>query len=273
VAPETGGPASNYQVRALERALDLLDAFSLAAPELTITKLAERVGLPKSTVVRLVSVLADRGYLERVPDAESYRIGVRAFEIGGIYIQTTSLDAEARPILARLAEETAQSANLGILDRGELVHLAIVAPDRPVRYWATVGKREAPHYTGLGKVLLAALSDEQLAAHLEQHELSRRTPSSITDPEALRAELARIRRQEYALDDEESNLGIRCIAAPVLDRAGQTVAAVSISGLKAELTGEMMERAVAAVVQAGHDISRRLGGAREESHAATAGAS
>jgi DNA-binding IclR family transcriptional regulator len=250
---------SNYQVRALERALDILDAFTLATPEMTITRLAERVGLPKSTVIRLASILVDRRYLERVPASESLRIGVRTFEIGSIYIQTTSLEAEARPIMAGLADETGQTANLGILDRGELVHIAIAPPDRPLRYWATIGKREDAHYTGLGKVLLAALSEEQLDEHLASRVLARRTEMTITDPGELRAELARVRRQGYAIDDEESNVGLRCVAAPVIDRAGATTAAVSISGSTAEFTDAVLPRYIAAVVRAGGDISLRLG--------------
>jgi DNA-binding IclR family transcriptional regulator len=259
--PGDQGPGSNYQVRALERALDILDAFSLTTPELPLTRLAERVGLPKSTVVRLVSVLVDRRYLERVPDSELLRIGVHVFELGSIYIQTTSLETEARPIMARLAAETGQTANLGILDRGDLVHIAIEPPDRPLRYWATIGKREDPHYTGLGKVLLAALTEQELAEHLAAHELVRRTECSITDPDELRRVLEQVRRQGYALDDEESSLGLRCIAAPVTDRSGKTVAAVSISGSKAEFADAVMPGYVAAVVRTGRDISRRLGGA------------
>src|SRR5215212_2298172 len=215
---------TNYQVRALERALDILDAFTLATPELSLARLAERVDLPKSTVIRLVAILVDRGYLERVPETESFRIGVRAFEVGCVYIQSTSLEEQARPIMATLAQATGQTANLGILDRGELVHLAIEAPDRPVRYWATPGKREDPHYTGLGKVLLAALPEDRLAAHLGRQPLARRTPLSITDPAVLRDELDRVRAAGYAIDDEESNEGVRCIAAPIVDGTGVTVA-------------------------------------------------
>ncbi|MGH2559437.1 MAG: IclR family transcriptional regulator [Thermomicrobiales bacterium] len=250
---------TNYQVRALERALDILGAFSVSTPELTITKLAELAGLPKSTVIRLVSILVERRYLERVPETELLRIGVRLFEIGSIYIQTTSLETEARPIMARLANETGQTANLGVLDQGDLVHIAIEAPDRPLRYWATIGKREDAHYTGLGKALLAAMAAGEFERHLAQHTLVRQTEKSITDPEELRVELARVRAQGYALDDEESTLGIRCIAAPVLDQSGKTVAAVSISGSKAEFADNVMPEYVAAVVRTGRDISRRLG--------------
>src|SRR5215217_2808620 len=225
---------TNYQVRALERALDILDAFSLATPELPLTRLAGRVDLPKSTVVRLVSILVDRGYLERVPESENLRVGVRAFEVGCVYIQSTSIEAEARPIMARLAEATGQTANLGILDQGELVHLAVEPPNRPVRYWATPGKREDPRFTGLGKVLLAALPEDRLVAHLARRPLVAMTPCSITDPVALREELARVRATGYAVDDEESNPGVRCVAAPIVDESGATVAAVSISGSRAE---------------------------------------
>ncbi|MGH2534831.1 MAG: IclR family transcriptional regulator [Thermomicrobiales bacterium] len=250
---------SNYQVRALERALDILGAFSVATPELSITKLADLAGLPKSTVIRLVSILVERRYLERVPETELLRIGVRLFEIGTIYIQTTSLETEARPIMARLATETGQTANLGVLDQGDLVHIAIEAPDRPLRYWATIGKREDAHYTGLGKVLLAALTDSELARHLAGHALVQKTEKTITDWVDLRTELARVRQQGYALDDEESTLGIRCIAVPVIDQSGKTVAAVSISGSKAEFADGVMPAYVAAVVRTGREISRRLG--------------
>jgi IclR family acetate operon transcriptional repressor len=250
---------SNYQVRALERALDLLDAFSVTTPELSITRLTELTGLPKSTVIRLVSILVERRLLERVPDSEVLRIGVRAFEIGSIYIQTTSLETEARPLMARLAAETGQTANLGILEQGELVHIAIEPPDRPLRYWATIGKREDAHYTGLGKALLAAMTDDELARHLAEHSLIRQTDKTITDPDVLRTELDRVRAQGYALDDEESSVGIRCIAAPVLDQSGQTVAAVSISGSKAEFSDDVMPAYVTAVVRTGREISRRLG--------------
>ncbi|MDQ3695337.1 MAG: IclR family transcriptional regulator [Chloroflexota bacterium] len=255
--PATG---ANYQVRALERALDILDAFDVAAPELTITKLAERTGLPKSTVIRLVSILVERRFLERPAAAESVRIGVRAFEVGNIYIQSTSLEAEARPIMARLADETGQTANLGILDDGDVVHLAVAAPDRPLRYWASIGKREDAHYTGLGKVLLAALPDREFDRLLAAGPLVRKTNQTLTEPAVLRAEIERIRARGYGIDDEESNLGIYCIAARIVDHTGAVIAAVSISGSKSEFTDQVTPIAIDAVRRAGHDISVRLGG-------------
>jgi IclR family acetate operon transcriptional repressor len=270
VATTEVASGSNYQVRALERALDILDAFDIATPELTITKLAERTGLPKSTVIRLVSILVERRYLERPIDSESVRIGVRAFEVGSIYIQSTSLEAEARPIMARLAEETGQTANLGILDERDVVHLAVVHPDRPLRYWATVGKREGAHYTGLGKVLMAALNPEQLNRFLGAGPLIRKTERTLVDPATLRAEIGRVRKRGYGIDDEESNPGILCIAAPIVDHSGSVIAAVSISGSKAEFTDQATPVSIEAVRRAAHDISRRLGGASHVAHVSAA---
>jgi IclR family acetate operon transcriptional repressor len=197
--------------------------------------------------------------LERCQDSDAYRIGVRAFEIGSIYIRAVTPEFEARPIMAKLVKETGQTANLGVLEQGEVVHLAVVAPDRPVRYWAAVGKREAPHYSGLGKALLAALSEDELTDHLQRHRLPRRTPTTICDADALRTELARVRSAGWAIDDEESNTGVCCVAAPIFDQFGEAVAAVSISGLKAEFSSENLPRYIAAVVRAGAAVSQRLG--------------
>ncbi|HET8524124.1 MAG TPA: IclR family transcriptional regulator C-terminal domain-containing protein, partial [Thermomicrobiales bacterium] len=119
--------------------------------------------------------------------------------------------------------------------------------------------REAPHYSGLGKALLAALPEAELSDHLQTRPLPRRTPMTICDPDALRLELARVRQAGWAIDDEESNTGICCVAAPIFDQFGQAVAALSISGLKAEFNSENLPRYIDAVVQAGAAISQRLG--------------
>jgi DNA-binding IclR family transcriptional regulator len=251
--------AANYQVRALERALDIVDAFSLAEPELTLTAIAARVGLAKSTATRLLAVLEERGWLERSAETERYRIGVRAFEIGNIYIQTTTLEIEAQPILRHLANTCQQTANLGLLRQGEVVHIAVVAPDRPIRFSTPVGLRDWAHLTGLGKALLAALPDDELTQVVARHGLPGRTMRTITTLEGLREHLAETRARGYALDDEEAFEGLRCVAAPIRDAKGETIAAVSISGLASEFGGVALSRYIAAVQDAAREISARLG--------------
>ena len=251
--------ASNYQVRALDRALDILDAFSLAEPELTLTAIAARVNLAKSTATRLLSVLEERGWLERSTDTDRYRVGVRAFELGTIYIQTTSLEAEAEPYLQHLARTCHQTANLGILNDGEVVHIAVVAPERPIRFSTPLGQRESAHCTGLGKALLAELSPDELRAVIARHGLPARTARTITTQRDLQAELVRVRAQGYAMDDEEAYTSLRCVAAPVRDARGRVIAALSVSGLANEFTEESLPRFIAELHEAAQGLSVRLG--------------
>lgn len=251
--------SATYQIRALERGLDILEAFTLAAPELSIGEIAERARLPKPTIVRLLSVLADRGYVERVPDSERYRLGVRTLEVGSVFLQSTSLEAEAKPIMAALAHATGQTANLGILNRLQVVHIEVVAPNRPVRFWASVGEREAAHVSGLGKVLLTALPPEMLEDYLAIPREAR-TAHTIVGTTALREELRITAERGWAMDLEESNLGVACIAAPIRNAAGEIAAALSISGLRAEFeAGEGMQWFVDRVCSAAGEISGRLG--------------
>jgi DNA-binding IclR family transcriptional regulator len=258
--PRPAAPAkSGYQVRALERALDILAAFSLRQPELSLTAIATRTHLPKSTALRLLAVLEARGFVERSPDTDHYRVGIHLFEIGSIYIQTLAIESVARPFLLRLAQQCNQTANLAVLSRGEIVHLAVLAPDRPIRFYAQVGQREKAHATGLGKVLLAELSDEELAEVVRQQGLERRTRRTVVSLEALRMHLTQVREQGFAIDDEESSVGLRCVAAAVRDHQDQAVAAISVSGPAFEFRDEAFPQIIEAVTSTARDISYRLG--------------
>jgi DNA-binding IclR family transcriptional regulator len=250
---------ATYQIRALERGLDILEAFSLNEPELSIGQIADRAKLPKPTVIRLLSVLADRGYVERLPHAERYRLGVRTLEVSSVYLQSTTVEAEARPIMTELARATGQTANLGILDHEQVVHIEVVAPDRPVRFWASIGKREDAYLSGLGKVLLNTLPAPQLERYLAKSRPAL-TPHTITEADALREELRLTAERGWAMDRQESNLGVVCIAAPVRNASGRIEAAISISGLHAEFeAGDTIDQFARQVRAAADEISARLG--------------
>jgi DNA-binding IclR family transcriptional regulator len=180
-------------------------------------------------------------------------------EISSVFLETTSVEVEARPIMTRLAHATGQTANLGILDNYQVVHIAVVAPDRPVRFWASIGKREDAYVSGLGKVLLTGLSDDQLDHYLSLQRPAL-TPYTITDAEALRQELRLTAQRGWAIDRQESNRGVACVAAPVRDATGAIVAAISISGLQSEFeAGSMLESFAAQVRAAADATSTRLG--------------
>lgn len=250
---------AHYQVRALERALHLLNAFSLEAPERSLSDLAIATDLPASTALRLLSILAQYGYVEKSPETDRYRIGVGMFERGSIYIQTTTVEAQAKELLAALARECNQTVSLAVLDRTDIVHIAVFQPDRAIRYYAPVGQREMTHCTGLGKVLLAGLSDAEVREIVNQRGLPSRTDRTITTIAALRSHLAAVRERGYAVDNEESVVGLRCVATPILDDRNRVVAAISASGSAAEFNEATMPGLVDALQKAAHLISERIG--------------
>jgi DNA-binding IclR family transcriptional regulator len=256
-ARESGGP--NYQVRALDRALDILDSFSLQQSQLSLTEIAEHGNLPLSTAKRLVSVLEERGFLEQVPESDAYRIGIRSFEVGSIYIQSTTIEAEAHPSLERLAQKCQQTANLGVIDKGEVVHIAVVAPDRPIRYFARLGEREQAYYTGLGKALLSDHTDDQIEEYARSIEMKAKTRRTITTAELLKMQIQETRQRGYAMDDEESVVGVRCIAVPIRNAKGEIAAAVSISGAAFEFGEDVLPDYIESVKEAAAEISTRLG--------------
>lgn len=248
-----------YQVRALERALQILGSFSLAQPELSLSDLSTATDLPPSTTLRLLSILMQYGYVERSADTDRYRIGVGMFERGSIYIQTTSIEADAREKLAALARTCNQTASMAVLDRDHIVHIAVFPPDRAIRYFAPLGQREMAHCTGLGKVLLSGLPDEQLEEIVERQELPGRTDRTITTIGALRVQLEEIREQGYAIDNEESVVGLRCVAAPIFDDRNRVTAAISASGPAAEFNVETIPVFVREIRKTAEVISGRRG--------------
>lgn len=247
--------SGDYQVRALARGLAILTSFTLTHPEQSLTAISTRLGLAKGTAVRLLTVLEEHGFVERAA-SERYRLGVRLFELGSIYEQTFSIEQAARPALESLARECQQTANLGILNEGQVVHIAVVPPQRPIHFAGQLGARELIHCTGLGKALIADRTPEMIAAIVAEHGLPSRTPKTITTIEALHNSLAVVRERGYATDDEESFLGLSCVAAPIRDATGATVAALSVSGTTAEFEAKDYAPAVLA---AASTVSHRLG--------------
>jgi DNA-binding IclR family transcriptional regulator len=237
----------------------VLTAFSVDRPEHGLGSLSEELGLSKPTLIRLLECLRFAGFVDLDARSGTYRLGLRAFEVGAVYQQTATLDHVSRPVLARLAQVTGQSTNLAVLDRSQVVHVSVVLSPRPVRYEGYAGLREDAYCTALGKVLLAALAPAELDAYLSQVTPRRRTPNTITKPDVLRPALAEIQRQGYALDDEEVSVGLRCVAAPVRSASGATVAAVSASGPKAEFEGQQLHDLVAAVKGAAGELGSLLG--------------
>lgn len=253
------GSEATYQVRALERGLQVLGAFADGMSQASLQELHQQLGLNKATLLRLLDVLHRAGFVDHDQESGKYRLGVRAFEVGNAYLANLPIEQLAQPYLQELSEQTGQTSNLGVLAGHEVVHVATVVPDRPLRFHTRVGFRDALHWTALGKMLAAHMAPEELRAFLARAPFPGRTPSTITDAPAFLAELKRVRDVGFAEDREESVAGLRCLAAPICDASGRVVAAVSISGLAHEFGDEQHATLVAAVLQSARAISRRLG--------------
>ena len=252
---------STYHTRAVSRALQILTSFTINDLELSIAELNEKLGIHKSTLVRLLRCMADEGFIEQNPETDKYRLGIRTFEIGSLYYRTRMMHIEtiARPFMRQLVDKFAVSANLAIRDRHEIVYIEVVEPKgSPMRVAYSKGDRFGVHHTALGKAMIAFLPSDELEDILEA-ELTSLTPRTIATPQELVEELEMVRRQGYAVDDEESMPGLRCVAAPIWDFDG-VVAALSVSGSTLIVTRERVEEVGAGVLEATKSVSAQLGG-------------
>ncbi len=243
----------------MERAIAILRSFSIEKPERGVGELSQELGLHKSTVSRLMATLEGGGLLAQDPESKRYRLGVGLIGMAAQVISTLDVREVARPFLRQLAEDCQESVNLVVLDGDQVVNLEqFIPPKRQVKNIGRVGRRMCAHCSAAGKVLLAYLDDRQLDQVLAPA-LERFTPSTITDPAALRRELDRVRRQGYALACEELEKGLNAVAAPVHDHTDQVVAAVSVAGPAYRIPADILPQLAAQVRQVVAQISVQLG--------------
>jgi IclR family KDG regulon transcriptional repressor len=248
---------SPYSVPAVEAALSILETLS-TVQELGVTELAKRLGLGKGSAYRLLATLVRRGYVEKDPQTDRYQLTYRLFAVGSRTAGRLGLREIAHPVMERLRSETRETVNLGVLDDFRTVSVHLVQSPHILGIHMRIGGLPA-HATGTGKILLAALDPAELARRLEGRRLERITLRTIRSRTALVAELARVREREYALDDEECSLGMRCVAAPIHDHRGVVVAALSVVAPCQRLTPAGLPAMIALVQGAAKEISTRLG--------------
>ncbi|WP_344236712.1 IclR family transcriptional regulator [Actinocorallia libanotica] len=226
-------------VRSLERAFELLEHLADAGGEMALSDLTEKAGLPMPTVYRLVQTMVAQGYV-RQEASRRYSLGPRLIRLGES--ASRLLGAWARPALADLVDRLGETANMAVLEGDEAVYVAQVPSRHSMRMFTEVGRRVLPHCTGVGKALLAQLPEDDVRALLARTGMPSHTPHTRTDPDVLLAELAAIREQGYAMDDEEQELGVRCVAVPL--PGAPALAALSVSGPSGRMTPEAIETVV-----------------------------
>lgn len=259
-------PASRSPTRSAESgrlssvgtAIRLLKAFSEEQVEIGISDLARRLGVAKSTVHRLAVTLVADGMLEQNPDSGKYRLGLSLFRLGSLVRRRMSVSNEARSLLRELREKVNETVHLAVLDGSEIMYVFNLESTQAIRMRSDVGVRKPAYCTAEGQAILAWQPPE-VVERLVRDGLAARTPQTVTDPQALRKVLDGVRARGCAIEDEESELGMRCIAAPLRNDAGEVVAAIGVAGPVSRLSKKAVAAYVPHVIETAAAISARLG--------------
>ncbi|MEV7035406.1 IclR family transcriptional regulator [Streptomyces sp. NPDC093272] len=248
-------------VPAVTRALDILELFLDGDGTLSAPDIVRRLQLPRTTVHELVTTLSARSYIVSVPGQPGrYRLGVRPYQLGSRYAEQLDLAAEGQQVARSVAETCDETVHVAILEGTDVIYIAKVDSTHAVRMVSAAGRRLPAHCTSVGKMLLASLPERELAARIpDDAGLVAMTPNSITEPGALREALTAIRARGIAVESRESNPDVSCVAAPVLDRTGQVVAALSISVPMIRWSDERRAELEQLAAKGAAELSERLG--------------
>jgi DNA-binding IclR family transcriptional regulator len=252
-------PQVRGKLRSVEKALRVLECFCADTPQLSIGDLVEKLTLPKVSVYRFLRVLMNTGFVTQNQQTKRYRLGLKMFELGSIVLREFALRDAAFPLIAELSRRSGETVHLGVLDGKQVVSIEGVESDQSLRISLPVGKRVHLHSTGIGKAILAFLPDSVIQEIVEEKGLPKFTANTIVDPDHLTKEILLIRRRGYAIDDEENEPEITCVAAPVLDSERRALASISISGPSVRIQRARIPELASMVIATCREISKALG--------------
>jgi len=240
------------------KVLRILEALDAAPTGLQLREISQQTSLNKSTAYRFVAHLENEGYLFR-DDTGAYIVGPKLARLGAGIAYHATLRKISRPVLRLLSKETMETVNLAVLDGHDVLYLEVLESSHSFRMASQPGMHRPPNCTALGKVLLAFLPCEQREEILTMLTFERATRRTIPNLARFRRELVRVVQQGCAMDDQETDMGARCVAAPVLDESGKVVAAISVSGPSTRMNRDRIQAFAGATRRAARTISARLG--------------
>jgi DNA-binding IclR family transcriptional regulator len=244
---------------AVERALAMLEAVASEPEGLSNAEISRKLQIPKSSASYILRTLETQGYLNRDASSGKYRVGLKILSLSRGALSGIDVREVALPIMRHLVEKTNLTCHLAILDGSDAVYIEKVEPTGFLRVDTWVGRRMRVHATSVGKALVAHVPQERLEKIFAETGMEKRTPKTITTLSRLLKELENVRTQGYAVDDEENNLGARCLGAPVFNQQGMIEAAVGLSGTTMQVNGQTMPRIVESLKDAARHVSMQLG--------------
>lgn len=262
--PRSWGDSSGQNViKSLDRAVDVLARLSEVGGA-TLTDLAADLAESPATVYRVLFTFEARGIVDFDAAAQTWHIGAGAFRIGSRFLRRTSLVERARPELRALMRDTGETANLAVAREGRVLFVSQVETHENIRAFFPPGTMSPMHCSGIGKALLAQMSEAEVAEVVAQQGLERFTRYTLVNAATLRAELGIIATRGFAIDNEEKSIGMRCVAAPIFDMNGEAVAGISISGPSSRLPDGDLAGLGARVIAAAEAVTYGIGGRAAE---------
>jgi IclR family transcriptional regulator, acetate operon repressor len=249
-------PATSIQ--ALDRGLDVLEALA-AHDGITLTELSAHLGQSAATMYRVLVTLEQRRYVETSPERQEWFVGPEAFRLGSAFVRRTNIVERSRSVMRDLMTRTGETSNLGIEREGHVLFVSQVESHETIRAYFPPGARSPLHASGIGKALLSAFDEERLAALIKATTFTRFTDKTIATADRLREEVLATRQRGYSFDDEERTIGMRCVAACILNSHSEAVAGISVSGPTPRMPDARIREIGLLVTEAAREISRRLG--------------
>jgi DNA-binding IclR family transcriptional regulator len=244
---------------AVERALAMLEAVAQAAEGLSNAEISRKLEIPKSSASYILRTLETQGYLTRNSETGKYRVGLKVLSLSRGALTGIDVREVALPIMRHLMEKTNLTCHLAILDGPDAVYIEKVEPTGFIRMDTWVGRRMRVHATSVGKALVAHIPQERLEKILAERGMEKRTSKTITTVPRLLKDLEKVREQGYAVDDEENNMGARCVGAPVFTQDGTIEAAIGLSGTTNQVNPHTMPRILEHLKDAARHVSMQLG--------------
>lgn len=246
------------KVRVVERAFDIIESLGGSRKPMSVTDIAKSTGISKSTAFRLLQTMHARGFVEKDIN-QAYSIGYKLIDVVSSHINTLELQTEAKSCLIALRDEFDMAVHLGILQGADISYIENLDISLSVNKYTQPGYRSPAYCSSMGKCLLSCLSGDELETLLYNYTFKKYTENTITNSTEFKQYLKKVRRQGWAMDNQEYCLGQRCVAAPIFDYRGDAVASISISGTTKQMTDDKLPNIIEKVKNAANNISRRLG--------------
>lgn len=245
-------------LQSLDRAIDVLDLLSRQS-DLTLTEIATHLDQSPATMHRVLSTLEARGLVETEIQTQTWHVGADAYRIGSAFLQHSGVAERSRHAMRNLMEQTGETSNLGIEVNGNVMFVAQVETTETIRAFFPPGTLSPMHASGIGKALLSRYAPERLDRFLASQDLQKFTDKTVVTPDALTNDLHAAHTRGWAFDDEEKAMGMRCVAAPILDVFGEAIAGISVSGPTSRMSEDRIQAVADLVCAAAREVSRGMG--------------